>query len=82
MEAALRDAGHDMNIGVFQPIGGGSHETIHLMAVSPTYGDSGKVIDEAFAGAEWISIWADAIALVDEVVSDNFEHCHIIYTAS
>jgi len=40
------------------------------------------VIDEAFAGAEWMSIWADAMALVDEVVSDNFEHCQIIYTAS
>ncbi len=82
LETALRDAGHDMNIGVFQPIGGGSHETIHLRAVSPTYADSGKVIDEAFAGAGWMSIWADAMALVDEVVSDNFEHCQIIYTAS
>jgi hypothetical protein len=28
-----------------------------------------------------MSIWAEAMALVDEVVTDNFEHCQIIYTA-
>jgi len=82
LETALREAGHDMNIGVFQPFGGGTHETIHLRAVSPTYAASGKVIDEAFAGAEWMSIWGTAMALVDEIVSDNFEHCQVIYTAS
>ena len=82
LETALRAAGHDMNIGVFQPFGGGTHETIHLRAVSPTYADSGKVIDEALAGAEWMSIWGAAMGLVDEIVSDNFEHCQVIYTAS
>ena len=81
LEAALRSAGHDINVGVFQPLGGGAHETIHLRAVSPSYGESGKVIDEAFAGAAWMSIWADAMALVDEVVTDNFERCQIIYVA-
>ncbi len=82
LEGALREAGHDMNVGVFQPIGGGSHETLHLRAVSPSYGDSGKILDDAFAGAQWMGIWTSAMALVDEVVSDNFEHCQIIYTAS
>jgi len=81
LEAALRAAGHDMNVGVFQPLGGGSHETIHLRAVSPSYGESGKVIDEAFSGAAWMSIWGAAMALVDEVVTDNFERCQVIYTA-
>ena len=81
LESALRAAGHDMNIGVFQPFGGGSHETIHLRAVSPTYAESGKVIDEALAGAPWMSIWGEAMALVDKVVSDNFERCQIIYSA-
>ena len=81
LETALRKAGHKVNVGVFQPIGGGVHETIHLRAVSPTYGDSGKILDDAFAGAEWMSIWAEASALVDKVVSDNIEHCQIIYTA-
>ena len=70
-----------MNGGVFQPIGGGIHENIHLRAVSPTYGAAGKILDDAFAGAEWMNIWVEASALVDEVVSDNIEHCQIIYTA-
>ena len=82
LEAALRAAGHTMNIGVFQPMGGGAHETIHLRAVSPTYGESGKVVDDAFSGAAWFSIWAEAMTLVDEIVTDNFEHCQVIYTAS
>ena len=82
LETALRAAGHNMNVGVFQPLGGGAHETIHLRAVSPSYGESGKVIDDAFSGAAWFSIWAEAITLVDEIVTDNFEHCQVIYTAS
>jgi len=82
LETALRAAGHNMNVGVFQPLGGGAHETIHLRAVSPSYGESGKVIDDAFSGAAWFSIWAEAMALVDEIVTDNFEHCQVIYTAS
>jgi len=81
LETALRTAGHRVNLGVFQPIGGGVHETIHLRAVSPSYGASGKILDDAYAGAAWMSTWQEALALVDEVVSDNFEQCEIIYTA-
>ena len=33
-------------------------------------------------GAEWMSIWGAAMGLVDEIVSDNFEHCQVIYTAT
>ena len=79
LEEALRAAGHKVNLGVFQPIGGGVHETIHLRAVSPTYGASGKILDDAFSGAEWMSIWSEATALIDRVVSDNFEHCELIF---
>jgi len=82
LETALRDAGHNVNVGVFQPIGGGVHETIHLRAVSPTYGESGRILDDAFSGAGWMSLWAEGLAMVDEVVSDNFEQCQIIYNAS
>ena len=81
LESVMREDGHSVNIGVFQPIGGGSHETIHLRAVSPTYAESGKILDDAFGGARWMSIWTEATALVNEVVSDNFEHCQVIYTA-
>ena len=81
LESVMREDGHSVNIGVFQPIGGGSHETIHLRAVSPTYAESGKILDDAFGGAEWMSIWTEATALVNEVVSDNFEHCQVLYPA-
>lgn len=81
LETALRDAGHQVNVGVFQPIGGGVHETVHLRAVSPTHGESGRILDDAFSGAGWVSLWSEGLALVDEVVSDNFEQCQIIYRA-
>ena len=81
LEAAIRTAGHKVNLGVFEPIGGGVHEDIHLRAVSSSYGASGKILDDAYAGADWLSTWREALALVDEVLSDNFEHCEIIYTA-
>jgi hypothetical protein len=81
LETALRTAGHTVNLGVFQPIGGGVHEAIHLRAVSPSFGASGKILDDAYTGADWISTWSEALALVDEVLSDNFEQCEIIYTA-
>jgi hypothetical protein len=81
LEAALRAAGHKINVGVFQPIGGGVHEAIHLRAASPSSAASGRILDEAFASAPWMSIWAEATALVEEVLSDNYEQCEIIYTA-
>ena len=81
LETALRAADHKVNLGVFQPIGGGVHEAIHLRAVTPSHGASGKILDDAYAGVGWMSTWNEAVALVDEVLSDNFEHCEIIYTA-
>ena len=48
LEEAIRAAGHDMNIGVFQPLGGGT-EVFHVRAVSQSAGDLGKVIDEYYA---------------------------------
>ena len=81
LETALRTAGHKVNLGVFQPIGGGTHEAIHLRAVSASYRASGKILDDAYAGADWRNTWAEALALVDEILSDNFEQCEIIYTA-
>lgn len=42
---------------------------------------SREILDDAFGGAEWMSIWAEATALIDEVVSDNFKQCQVIYNA-
>ncbi len=81
LEKALRSNGHSINLGVFQPIGGGIHEAYHLRAASPTSTESGRILEEAYAGATWMSIWSAATSLVEEVVSDNFEVCEIIYTA-
>lgn len=81
LEKALRSNGHSINLGVFQPIGGGTHEAYHLRAASPNSTESGKILEEAYAGAAWMSIWSAATSLVEEVVSDNFESCEIIYTA-
>ena len=79
LEEAIRAAGHDMNIGVFQPLGGGT-EVFHVRAVSQTAGDLGKVIDEYYAGRSWAAIWNESAQYVDEIVSDTIEHCQIIYT--
>ena len=65
LEAALRAAGHDAWASFM--LGGGSHE--NNSTVRPSYGESGQVIDEAFSGAAWMSIWSAAMALVDEVVT-------------
>ena len=52
LETSLKAAGHDMRIGVFYPLGGGT-EVFHLRAVTDTTSQSGKVADEYFAGALW-----------------------------
>ena len=79
LEEAIRSAGHDMNIGVFQPLGGGT-EVFHVRAVSQSASELGKVVDEYFAGASWAQIWDESAKYVDEIVSDTIEHCQIIYT--
>ena len=83
LEAGIRAAGHDVNLGVFAPVGGGVHETgmFHFRAVFKTGGEAGKVLDEFYAGASFGSIWADAQVFVDEIVSETVELCQIIYTA-
>ena len=73
LETSLRTAGHKVNLGVFRSIGGGAHEAIYLRPVSKSYGASEKILDDAYAGAEWINTWYEALALVDEVLSDTLE---------
>ena len=75
LESALRAAGHKVNLRIFQPIGGGVHETVHLRAVGPTYEESGRILDDAYRGADWVGLWSEATDLVDKVRSENIEHC-------
>ena len=79
LEIALKSAGHDMRLGVFYPLGGGT-EVFHLRAVTDTASQSGKVADEYFAGASYGKIWDSAFQYVDEIVSETVEECEIIYT--
>ena len=79
LEKAIREAGHDMNIGVFQPLGGGK-EVFHVRAVSQSAGELGKVVDEYFAGESWSAIWNESAKYVESILSDTIEHCQTIYT--
>ena len=79
LETSLKAAGHDMRIGVFYPLGGGT-EVFHLRAVTDTASQSGKVADEYFAGASYGKIWDSAFQYVDEGVSETVEECDIIST--
>ena len=79
LESALKAAGHDMRIGVFYPLSGGT-EVFHLRAVTDTASQSGKVADDYFAGASYGKIWDSSFQYVDEIVSETVEECEIIYT--
>ena len=83
LEAAIREAGHDFNMGIFQPLGGGIHETgmFLLRGVSPSSSEAGKLIDEYFAGAAWGKHYIKASSLIEKVVRDTYEACEQIYTA-
>lgn len=83
LEAAIRNAGHDFNMGIFQPLGGGVHETgtFLLRGVSPNSSEAGRLIDEYFAGAEWGQQYLKASSLIDEVVRDTYESCQLFYSA-
>ena len=83
LEKALNDAGHDIRIGVFSPIGGGSAETrmFHLRAVGNSSAETGAAIDDYFSGASWGRVWDASQEYVDEVVNETLENCQIVYTA-
>jgi hypothetical protein len=83
LEAAIRSAGHDFNFGIFQPLGGGVHETgtFLLRGISPNASETGRLIDDFYAGAAWGQLYLKASSLIDEVVRDTYEECQQIYTA-
>ena len=80
-EQAMRASGIKVNLGVFAPIGGGSHESYHLRVAAPSNSALGKIFDEGYARAPWVEHWRAAIALVDNIRTDNIEQCQLIYTA-
>jgi hypothetical protein len=84
LEKEIQDAGHDtfMN-GLFVAIGGGTQEagTLYLKSITSDVTTHGAVIDDYLAGAAWGNAYAQATALIDEVVNDQFEVCEQFYTA-
>jgi len=84
LEKEVQNAGHDtfMN-GLFAAIGGGKQEagTLYLKSVTADAKTHGAVIDDYLSGAAWGNTYQEAMALVDEVVNDQFEVCSQFYTA-
>ena len=84
-EEAVIDAGNDFFVGVFVPLGGGTHEakTLMVRAITPDAASHGKIFDDYFDGnAPWASEWAALQAVGYEVISDNFEECEQTYSAN
>jgi hypothetical protein len=80
LEKAQQEAGHDVQIGVFAPIGGGT-EAFHMRTIHESGADAGRIIDEYLAGASWGSLWDEAQQYVDEIVEETVEQCQIIYSS-
>lgn len=84
MEAEVIAAGHDtfMN-GLFVAVGGGTHEagTYYLKSITSSVETHGAVFDDYLSGATWGASYNDAVALIDEVVNDQFERCEQFYSA-
>ena len=84
LESAIIASGYDtFNLGVFQPIGGGVHEsqTLKIRAILDSAKESGQLMDDFFSGASWSSLWLKA-RMISEITSDTVEICEQIYTAN
>ena len=64
-------------------MGGGTHEagTYYLKSITSDLETHGAVIDDYFSGASWGVTYLEGMALVDEIVNDQFEICEQFYTA-
>ena len=82
-EKGVQAAGHDMNIGVFDPIGGGSHEanTLHVRAIAQNAESFGKILEDYYAGASYGTPWNEAFAMVTSVKNDYMQSCKQVYSA-
>ena len=80
-EKALQAAGHDMNAGVFQPIGGGSAEanTVMVRFIAQNPEAFGKVLDDYYGGNDYGGHWEKGMALTTSIVTDNMEACAQTY---
>ena len=81
-EKAVKAEGNDFNLGIFQPFGGGySEQVFHVRGSHANSEDAGDIIDKGYAGAASTALYLKLLSLADEVVTDTYESCQIIYTA-
>ncbi|MDA9729605.1 hypothetical protein N9V06_01345 [SAR86 cluster bacterium] len=81
-EKAIKADGIDFNLGIFQPFGGGySEQEFHIRGSHPNSEEAGAIIDKAYEGTSWMPIYLKLLSLADEVVTDTYESCQVIYTA-
>ena len=81
-EKAVRAEGNDFNLGIFQPFGGGySEQDYHVRGSHANSEDAGEIIDRGYAGAASTALYLKLLSLAEEVVTDTYESCQVIYTA-
>ncbi len=82
-EKGVQAAGHDMNLGVFEPIGGGAHEanTLHVRAIAQNAESFGKILEDYYAGASYGQPWNQAFAMITSVKNDYMQSCEQVYSA-
>jgi len=81
-EKAVRAEGNDFNLGIFQPFGGGySEQDYHVRGSHANSEEAGEIIDRGYAGAASTALYLKLLSLADEVVTDTYESCQVIYTA-
>ena len=81
-EKAVRAEGNDFNLGIFQPFGGGySEQDYHVRGSHANSEEAGEIIDRGYAGAASTALYLKLLSLAEEVVTDTYESCQVIYTA-
>jgi hypothetical protein len=81
-EKTVRAEGNDFNLGIFQPFGGGySEQDYHVRGSHANSEDAGDIIDRGYAGAASTALYLKLLSLAEEVVTDTYESCQVIYTA-
>ena len=84
MESEVQKAGFkSFQNGLFRPIGSGSKEvgTLTLRYLASDAETHGKIIDDYYSGGAWVPSGLKVGGLIDEVQSDSFEQCEVLYMA-
>ena len=80
LEAAMKAAGDDFQLAVFQPIGGGPEGNTYMVRGFAKDGQTmGAIFDKGYSGsAPWGQAFANMQSLVDSFERDSIEQCEIL----